>query len=441
MKTLPSMLLMLVLAACATPRSLGRTTDSEPSFAIRNARIFDGERVISSGIVLVRGDRIAAVGQDVDLSGVGEIIDGHGQTLLPGLIDSHFHADGPEAYRTALAFGVTTVIDMFGQLSLLTTRTPSLGALATRGRDEADTLVGLLITAPGGHGTQIPGIVLPTVTTPQECQVAVTTQLDAGASFVKLVYDAGEPWSRQAVPTLSRELLASCIEAAHTRGVLVVVHALTLRRSREAIEAGADGLAHGVTDVPPDPAFAALLAARGAFVVPTFAVISGAARQRNAEEILSDPWLEPYLPLSSLGILKTPIPEHFGEGMRPSVTQESIRLLNAAQVPLLAGTDCANPGTAVGATLHQELEMLVSAGLTPTQALAAATSLAAARFRLTDRGHIAPGKRADLLLVRGDPTKDIRMTRDIAAVWKQGRRLDRKAWREHVKAAREEKKP
>jgi imidazolonepropionase-like amidohydrolase len=119
--------------------------------------------------------------------------------------------------------------------------------------------------------------------------------------------------------------------------------------------------------------------------------------------------------------------------------QENIRQLKAAHVPLLAGSDCANPRTAVGATLHQELEMLVTTtGFTPTEALTAATSLPAARFKLSDRGRIAPGLRADLLLVRGDPTVDIQLTRSIVAVWKRGKKLDRDAYRAHMEAARQE---
>jgi imidazolonepropionase-like amidohydrolase len=430
--------LTLAIAGCSAPKTLGGVASPEPSFAIRNVRIFDGERIISSGAVVVRGERIVAAGEDVDLSGVTDVIDGQGQTLLPGLIDSHFHTDGPEAYRAALAFGLTTVIDMFGQYSAMATKT-RLGALAQRGADEADTLVGLLITAPGGHGTQFGDVAMPTVTTAQECQAAVNAQLEAGASFVKLVYDSGKSWSSTPMPTLSREVLAACVEAAHARGVLAVVHVWTLIQTREALEAGVDGLVHLVADTSPDPAFAELLVARGAFVVPTLAVIAGAAHHHNDEELLADPRLEPYLSPGSLSTLKASFPEWFGRGMSITVMQQTVRQLQTARIPILAGSDCANQQTAVGASLHQELELLVASGLTPTEALAAATALPASRFRLADRGRIAPGLRADLLLVQGDPTADIRMTRDIVAVWKLGKRLDREAYRARVDASRHAK--
>jgi imidazolonepropionase-like amidohydrolase len=88
---------------------------------------------------------------------------------------------------------------------------------------------------------------------------------------------------------------------------------------------------------------------------------------------------------------------------------------------MLAGDGFGNPGTAAGASLHQELALLVrGVGMSPTEALAAATSRPAEVFGLEDRGVIAVGKRADLVLVKGDPTRKILATRDIVGVWKQG---------------------
>ena len=100
-------------------------------------------------------------------------------------------------------------------------------------------------------------------------------------------------------------------------------------------------------------------------------------------------------------------------------------MLHEKGVPILAGTDAPNPGTTHGASIHRELRLLVDSGLTPAAALAAATSAPARAFNLKDRGRIARGLRADLVLVNGDPTRDILATRDIAAIWKRGERLDR----------------
>jgi len=101
-------------------------------------------------------------------------------------------------------------------------------------------------------------------------------------------------------------------------------------------------------------------------------------------------------------------------------TAEAIRAMAARRVPILAGTDAPVPGATYGASLHSELQLLVRAGLTPTQALIATTSAPAGAFGLSDRGRIAPGLRADLVLVEGDPTTDILHTRRIVTVWKRG---------------------
>jgi len=102
------------------------------------------------------------------------------------------------------------------------------------------------------------------------------------------------------------------------------------------------------------------------------------------------------------------------------VAYKTVSQLVAAGVPILAGSDTPNPGTAHGASLHRELELLVQAGLTPEQALVAATSAPARAFKLADRGRIAPGMRADMILVAGDPLKDITDTRNLVRIWKGG---------------------
>lgn len=110
----------------------------------------------------------------------------------------------------------------------------------------------------------------------------------------------------------------------------------------------------------------------------------------------------------------------------------NIHALHSAGVPILAGTDAPNPGTVHGASLHHEMWLLVEAGMTTTEALAAATSVPAAQFALNSRGRIKKSMRADLQLVNGDPTKDISQTANIVGVWKNGRAVDLESRRERV---------
>jgi len=113
-------------------------------------------------------------------------------------------------------------------------------------------------------------------------------------------------------------------------------------------------------------------------------------------------------------------PPGFGAKLKLAHAQAAVGALRRAGVPILAGTDAPAPGLAHGLSLHRELELLVLSGLTPLAALASATSEPARAFGFHDRGRIAEGLRADLLLVNGDPTVDIRATRDIVGIWKLG---------------------
>jgi imidazolonepropionase-like amidohydrolase len=110
--------------------------------------------------------------------------------------------------------------------------------------------------------------------------------------------------------------------------------------------------------------------------------------------------------------------------------------LHNAGVTILPGTDAPNPGTGYGVSMHAELLLLTESGLTPEEALHAATAAAAREFGLIDRGRIEPGRRADLLLVKGDPSKDIRATRDILGVWKAGAEINREEVARVAKASR-----
>ena len=179
------------------------------------------------------------------------------------------------------------------------------------------------------------------------------------------------------------------------------------------------GLAHIFVDCPPDPAFGSLLAGSGGFVVPTLVIAEGLSGGGELPELLGDARLGPYLDIPDHDLLRR-VGEGFGR--MPDVSlQAALDAVGAAAqagARVLAGTDSVM--ALHGAALHRELALLVRAGLTPVQALRSATSTTASVFGLTDRGRIAPGLRADLVLVDGDPATDITATRAISGVWKRG---------------------
>ncbi|HEV7676320.1 MAG TPA: CIA30 family protein, partial [Candidatus Angelobacter sp.] len=395
---------------------------SSNEFVIRDVRIFDGTHVIPKGQVWVQNGKIKAVGTDLKAPAAVRTINGEGDTLLPGLIDAHTHAFG-NALKEALVFGVTTELDMFTghEYAAQIKREQSEG----KDLDLADLRsAGTLVTAPHGHGTEY-GMPIPTIASPDEAQAFVDARIAEGSDYIKIIYDDGKTYGLT-IPTIGKQTMAAVIAAAHKRGKLAVVHIGSLQGARDAIEAGADGLAHLFVDVAPDPGFAELVSKHHAFVVPTLSVLASISGAPSGQPLANDSQLLPYLGPDTRKNLGASFPKRSGAFAN---AQETVRQLKARQVLLLAGTDAPNPGTAHGASMHGELALLVGAGLTPVEALAAATSVPARAFRLDDRGQIAPGKRADLLLVKGDPTRDITATRNIVSVWKSGVLDDRESFR------------
>ncbi|MCH9650318.1 MAG: CIA30 family protein [Deltaproteobacteria bacterium] len=382
-------------------------------------RLFDGERLHESMDVLVEGETIAAIAPHLAPPSGTKVVDGRGKTLLPGLIDAHTHTWG-DALERALHFGVTTEIDMFTDAA----SAAEVRAQQKRGEahGRADLVsAGTLVTAPGGHGTEY-GIAIPTLDDPAGADAFVADRLAEGSDFIKIVYgEAGGHW-----PTLDAATLGAVITAAHEREALAVVHVSNREAARTALDLGADGLVHIWSDRPPDDEILALAAKHGAFVIPTLSVIAMMAGQPNLTALDEDPALAAYITPAEAGTLTQTIAGLPLRAERLEVARQATVALAEAGVPILAGTDAPNPGTAHGASLHGELSLLVEAGLTPTAALAAATSVPARAFGLDDRGRVASGLRADLVLVDGDPTQDIRRTRHIVGIWKAGRAVERR---------------
>ncbi|MFE7801393.1 amidohydrolase family protein [Nocardia sp. NPDC057440] len=363
---------------------------------IRDVRLFDGAKTTPRTTVLIVDDHIAEFE-----GGTGDLeIDGTGRTLLPGLIDAHTHTFVVDDLRAALTNGVTTELDMF-------CLPPSLAELRKQTAERDDIAdfrsAGTLATAPGGHPSQLLAAAgvealgvepFDTIHSPGEAASFVEARLAEGADYLKIVIDDGAVHGTH-LPVLSADTATALVAEAHDVGLRVIAHAITAAEVRIAVDAGVDGLAHVWTDTT-DAALdlVNLIAAQDIFVVSTLVYFEAITHNAAAADCAT--------PATAAG------------------ASQVARALHRAGVPLLAGTDATPFVPAHGVDLHHELALLTAAGLDNEQALAAATSLPAHYFGLADRGRIAPGKRADLLLVDGDPTTDISATRSIAEVWRRG---------------------
>ena len=353
-KILQILLLTLALLGCRPAAGQAET------FAITNVRIFDGASMIPKGTVVVTDGRIAASGPDAKAPQGAEVIDGAGATLLPGFIDSHTHAFG-DALQRALVFGVTTELDMFTAHQLAQAMRQEQAKDGAPGRADLWS-AGTLATAPGGHGTQF-GMPIPTLTKPEEAQGWVDARIAEGSDYIKIVSEDGKAYGGD-TPGLDQPTIAALIEAAQKRGKLAVVHVSTGDRAKAAIESGASGLVHLFADRAPEPGFAALVAGKKAFVVPTLTVVESTTGVASGKSLIEDARLAPYLRPDEAVSLGRSFPSRPNSPNRMEHALATVRQLKAAGVPILAGSDAPNPGTSHGASLHREMELLVSGATT-----------------------------------------------------------------------------
>jgi imidazolonepropionase-like amidohydrolase len=391
--------------------------------AIVNARVFDGSRLrdwtsvrFADGIITDCATRPAA--QDGD-----DVIDAEGGTILPGLIDSHIHLV-PGALAQGLTFGVTTALDMFSQAGVMAAAKQQAGARP----DVADVRsAGIGATAPGGHPSMMYAP-FPTLTGPEQAEQFVADRVAEGSDYLKIFGPSGMAGPR-ASPSLDLGTITSLTRAAHSRGLVVVAHINSAAGVGEIVSAGVDVVAHVPVDGELDRALAERIAEAGTAVGPTLATIENVLGEPGGAAVPGDSLLAG-TPGDAQALRLTSGPSRRrGQEMPPySRAEENVGRLVDAGVTILAGTDAPNPGTVFGASLHRELELLGRCGITPAQALNAATSAPARVFNLVDRGHIAPGQRADIVLVSGDPLTNITATRAIERIWRAGVLCDRRAF-------------
>jgi len=453
----------VLVHACGggAPDLVRRPVSPPPTVLITDVSIFDaksGTRVPSSDVLVV-GDRIAkiaGVGAVVAPAGA-QIISGTGATLLPGLIDMHGHvsnasgpaweSETPDADRNMRAYlycGVTTVLDPADMATAAFSRRTEVAAGELLG--PRIFAAGPMVTAPGGHPVPVIENLAPwwirwyliprftrQVDSPEAARAAVDEIADLGPDVIKLSVDRVPTQA----PRIRREVLAAAVDEAKKRGVRAVAHIGTTEDAIDAADAGIAAWMHGVYKERIADEQISQLAAYHIPMVPTMTVFESYAslgegpRQATALErqtVRADV-LDSFYPLPETDTAKFFRPYFELLRSQRQAWRDNVRRLRAAGVTILAGSDTQS-GVFPGAGLHRELRLLTEAGLTPADALRAATYDAAgflANGAEPDFGIIAEGKRADLLLVEGDPTTDLDALARIRAVLTGGVPLERQA--------------
>lgn len=342
--------------------------------AITNVRVFDGAQLSPPTTVVIEGD---SIGTD---DSAANKIDGEGGVLLPGLIDAHVHLTKLEDLRRLAKAGITTAMDMACWPPDLVNSLRNL-----RGLTDIRS-AGTPLTSPGSAHSHIPNMPKDAlISDTKQARNIVARRIAEGSDYIKLIAD---------VPGPPQDVLNAAAAEAKTLGKFVVAHASTYVPVQMAQEAKVDMLTHAPLDAPVTQLDAEMMVRESRTCIPTLVMMEGVAR------------------------LKRP-------GTDYAHSEQSVRAMHKAGVTIVAGTDANDtPGSpspiSHGDSLHRELELLVESGLSTVDALRSATVISANQFGLHDRGVIEPGRRADLVLIGGNPIQDIRNTRLIRRVWCAG---------------------
>jgi imidazolonepropionase-like amidohydrolase len=422
------------LVACASTPTPSASTQPA-SILFRGGRLItgDGRPPIESGALLVEGARIVAVGSQDAVAPPGDasVVDLAGKTVMPALIDGHSHlgyTDVRAGTTSASNYTLSNLRDhlqRYAYYGVAATLSLGLdrGELPYELRNERRADTALFLTA--GRGIATPGAG-PRADYWKDAAYGVQTEPAARAAVRELAakkVDIVKIWvddRDKTVTPLPPSLYRPVIDEAHALGLRVVAHVYYLADAKELLRAGVDGFAHGIRDKEVDDEILALVRQRpNVFLLPNLP-----DTPPGADDVR---FLEDTLPGEQIAALRSaPRP------VRPAlfaVQARSLPRLLAAGVTIGFGTD-AGIGAPYGWSAHAELADMVAAGLTPTQAIVAATSSTAGILGLGQSGTLAAGKSADFIVLDANPLDDIRNTLRIAQVYLRGIAVDRARLRE-----------
>jgi imidazolonepropionase-like amidohydrolase len=398
--------------------------------ALTKVRLIDGtgHGPTENTAIIIDGNRIKNVGLVTDYPDNTNVVDLRDLTILPGLVDCHLHLGGLTRDQPGRPIGKLSFIDMASffwdysrnyahrrrlaiENGVTTLRSagdhyPHIIRLRDKigdGKLSGPRIFapGPTITAPGGHpactiykgNRYIVENAVRQIADADTAREEVRKLVEGGVDCIKAIYSDLNPMdTTQKVPKLSLDVLEALADETHRHNLRLMVHTGTPQESMDAVKAGADSIEHGI--LPGASSFdfnddlVRMMLAKGTYFVPTLAI---AWANKNA------------YPALFAGLKRT------------------FKKLHDAGVNIAAGTDSGTPGVVIGKGLHKELELMVEAGISPMEAIIAATRNAADNLaKAGELGTIESGKLADVIAVSGDPLKDIRNTREIKLVIRNG---------------------
>lgn len=412
---------------------------------IRDVTLIDGsgDAVQLHANLLIAGDSIVSIGT-TQIPPRTKVISMTGKTVMPLLISGHEHlgllkgnTSSAENYtrenvvrqlQRYLNYGVGTVLSLGTDQPLV---------FPLRDSSRQGLIPGAtLLTAGYGFGAKngVPpatfGTEILRPATPAEAIADVRKLALLKPDFLKLWLDDGGG----TMPKMEPAVYEALIKEAHQQGLKVAAHVYYLEDAKSLVNAGVDLLAHSIRDKEVDAALITAMKEKGTFYIPTLSLDEYGFIYAGQPEWLNDPFfirsLEP-------GVLEMLTSDAYRQQQQQDKSREkkmrafmtavvNLRKLDSAGVKIAMGTDAgAFPVRAQGFSEHLELQLMVEAGLSPLKVISCATQNGAELLGINKQvGTLTPGKKADFMILEGDPSQDINNTRTIIEVWKNGKKVE-----------------
>lgn len=418
------------------------------SVVYQGARVITGSAVLDDAAIEVRDGVVTRIGTDVVADPGATTVSLHGKTVIPALVNPHGHI-GYMRGTTAAAenYSRENVIDHLRRLAYY-----GVSVFQSLGTDRDDTEIrvrddqragrlgesdvatlftagaGIVAPTPGGTngGPFFAADVVHEATSPEDVRAYIRVLAAKNVDAVKFWLDDRHGTKAKLGP----EIYEAVIDEAHAHGLKVAAHIYTLDEAKAVVRAGADIIAHLPRTPGADDELIELLMERNVAVFTSLAI-----QRPPGEAWLDDPALAETVPAEAIENLRATIRQYAPEPLFDTAEsygrmEKTLGVLARAGVRLVFSADTGLLAQVPGFAEHRELEALVAAGLDPLAALRLATEASSELLGLTDRGSLAPGKRADFVVLEADPLADITNTRRIDSVYLAGRRVDREGLRE-----------
>ena len=432
-------LFLSVLVTC--PRA-GAQAKARP-IVLKGARLIDGtgRPAIENSVLVIEGDHVVAAGKEgtVSIPKDADVRDVSGKTIMPALINLHGHlglssngADSVAGHYTQenvlkqlnkyLSYGVATVTSL-GQ--------DDDEIYKIRDAQHAGTLGGARLYTAGRGFLEYTGRANPAdhryrPQTPEEARADVRELAGHHPDFLKMWVDDGLGHGTKIQPVIYQAI----IDEAHKQHIRVFAHEYYLNDAKALLAAGLDGFAHSIRDQPVDNEVMQAMKARGVFLIPTLVRDEVLFAYADNLKWLDDPFFQAGYEPAALAFVRSP--ENVDKGRKdPDIAKyraglemgkKNLKTLSDAGVKIAFGTDSGIPTRFPGYLEHRELQLMVEAGLTPMQAIVAATGTNAEILGGAKQfGTLQSGRRADFLVLDANRLDDIHSTERLSAVWQPGK--------------------